>query len=100
MLHWKSARLEHCGSTPVAETRLLAYSAMLARLADLASQFDVVHSHLDWLHIRLRRRLNVPFVTTLHGRIDLPDLDSRFESCFAEALFISMLARAVWGWSW
>jgi hypothetical protein len=32
---------------------LLVYSAMLARLRDLASQFDVVHSHLDWLHIPL-----------------------------------------------
>jgi glycosyltransferase involved in cell wall biosynthesis len=30
---------------------LLAYSAMLARLAELASRFDVVHSHLDWVHI-------------------------------------------------
>ena len=75
---------------PDSRDPLLAYSAMLARLADLASQFDVVHSHLDWLHIPLLRRLNVPFVTTLHGRIDLPDLDSCFERCFAEALFISI----------
>jgi hypothetical protein len=46
---------------------LLVYSAMLARLRDLASQFDVVHSHLDWLHIPLLSQLIVPFVTTLHG---------------------------------
>ena len=81
----RALRLDPGGRDP-----LLAYSAMLARLADLASQFDVVHSHLDWLHIPLLRRLNVPFVTTLHGRIDLPDLDSCFERCFAEALFISI----------
>jgi hypothetical protein len=49
---------------------LLAYSAMLARLAELASQSEVVHSHLGWVHIPLLRRLSVPFVTTLHGRID------------------------------
>ena len=37
---------------------LLAYSAMLARFAELASRFDVVHSHLDWVHIPLLRRLS------------------------------------------
>ena len=69
---------------------MLAYSAMLARLADMASQFDVVHSHLDWVHIPLLRRLSVPFITTLHGRMDLPDLDDCFERCFAEALYVSI----------
>jgi glycosyltransferase involved in cell wall biosynthesis len=54
---------------------LLPYSAMLARLAELASQFDVVHSHLDWVRIPLLRRLSVPFVTTLHGRIDALGLE-------------------------
>jgi hypothetical protein len=76
----------------------LAYAAMLARLGELASQCDVVYSHLDWPHIPLRRQLIVPFVTTLHGRIDLPDLDSCFERCFAAALFISIsdAQRALW----
>ena len=69
---------------------LLAYSTMLARLAELASRFDVVHSHLDWLHIPLLRQLSVPFVTTLHGRIDLPQLDGCFERCFGDALYVSI----------
>ena len=81
----RALRLDPGGRDP-----LLAYSAMLTRLADLAPQFDVVHSHLDWLHIPLLRELNVPFVTTLHGRIDLPDLDNYFEECFSSALFISI----------
>jgi glycosyltransferase involved in cell wall biosynthesis len=90
-----NASLEVCSPRalrfdPGGRDPLLAYSAMLSRLADFAPQFDVVHSHLDWLHIPLLRRLNVPFVTTLHGRIDLPDLDSCFERCFAEALFVSI----------
>ena len=53
---------------------MLAYSAMLARIADMAPQFDIVHSHLDWVHIPLLHQLGVPFITTLHGRLDLPDL--------------------------
>lgn len=75
---------------PGNQDQLLAYSAMLARLAELASRFDLVHSHLDWVHIPLLGQLSVPFVTTLHGRIDLPELDSCFDRCFADALYVSI----------
>src|SRR6516165_5479653 len=70
-----NAALVACSSNSLRnQDQLLAYSVMLARLAQLASQFDVVHSHLDWVHIPLLRQLGVPFVTTVHGRIDLPEL--------------------------
>jgi glycosyltransferase involved in cell wall biosynthesis len=37
--------------------------------------FDVVHYHLDYLHYPLSRRNHlVPHITTLHGRLDLPEL--------------------------
>jgi glycosyltransferase involved in cell wall biosynthesis len=82
---------------------LLAYGVMLARIADHASRFDVVHTHIDWVHVPLLRRLGVPFVTTLHGRLDLPELNGSFERCFAEAPFVSIsdaqrapLPRARW----
>jgi glycosyltransferase involved in cell wall biosynthesis len=39
-----------------------------------AGQFDLIHWHIDYLHFPLSRRLGVPQVTTLHGRLDLPDL--------------------------
>ena len=39
-----------------------------------ASQFDVIHSHLDYLPFPLARRQRTPVVTTLHGRLDIPDL--------------------------
>ena len=32
----------------------------------------MIHCHIDWLHVPVLRRLGVPFVTTLHGRLDLP----------------------------
>jgi hypothetical protein len=34
--------------------------------------------------------MGVPFVTTLHGRLDLPDVNGSFECCFAEAPFVSI----------
>ena len=37
-------------------------------------QFDIVHYHIDYLHFPLSRLIDLPQVTTLHGRLDLPDL--------------------------
>lgn len=47
---------------------------MLDRVMESASQFDIVHFHIDYLHFPLVRRCRTPCVTTLHGRQDLPDL--------------------------
>ncbi len=37
-------------------------------------RFDLVHFHIDYLHFPLSRRHSFAHVTTLHGRLDLPDL--------------------------
>jgi glycosyltransferase involved in cell wall biosynthesis len=47
---------------------------MLEMVAQAAPTFDVLHFHCDYLHFPLSRRLHIPHVTTLHGRLDLPDL--------------------------
>ncbi|HEY3474981.1 MAG TPA: glycosyltransferase family 4 protein [Anaerolineales bacterium] len=39
-----------------------------------ADRFDVIHSHLDFLSFPLSRRCPTPVLTTLHGRLDLPEL--------------------------
>jgi glycosyltransferase involved in cell wall biosynthesis len=66
-----------------------ALAALLESVARRADDFDVIHCHLDWVHIPLLRRLGRPFVTTLHGRLDLPHLKS-LVSGFADAPFISI----------
>lgn len=38
------------------------------------ARFDIFHFHIDYLHFPLSRRLSAPQLTTLHGRLDLPDL--------------------------
>src|SRR5215471_17642226 len=37
-------------------------------------EFDVVHYHIDYLHFPMSKRQQVPNVTTLHGRLNIPDL--------------------------
>ncbi len=39
-----------------------------------AHEFDVLHFHIDLMHYPLFRRMADRVVTTLHGRLDLPDL--------------------------
>ena len=36
--------------------------------------FDVVHFHIDYFHFPISRAYHIPHLTTLHGRLDLPDL--------------------------
>ncbi|MBV9490608.1 MAG: glycosyltransferase family 4 protein [Verrucomicrobia bacterium] len=43
-----------------------------------ASRFDVLHFHWDYLHFLLVRRHRIPALTTIHGRLDLPDLGPLF----------------------
>jgi glycosyltransferase involved in cell wall biosynthesis len=47
---------------------------MLERVAQEASEFDVIHYHIDYLHFPTTRRTPQHHLTTLHGRLDLPDL--------------------------
>lgn len=51
----------------------------LARVAREAADHDLVHFHTDFLHYPLWRRMSVPQLTTLHGRLDLPDLRPLYE---------------------
>jgi glycosyltransferase involved in cell wall biosynthesis len=66
-----------------------ALTAMLECVARRAGKFDVIHCHLDWIHIPLFRRLGRPFVTALHGRLDLLHMHS-FVAGFADAPFVSI----------
>ena len=53
----------------------LAHHILLVeRVVRCSSQFDVLHFHIDYLHYPVSRRVPVPQVTTLHGRLDIPDL--------------------------
>ncbi len=50
----------------------------LEAVARRAHEFDVIHAHIDYFGFPLLRRLGVPSVTTLHGRLDLPELPALY----------------------
>ncbi len=53
---------------------LAPHVLMLEETVRRAAEFDVIHFHISQFHYPVVRRLSVPHVTTLHGRLDLPEL--------------------------
>lgn len=56
------------------EDQLAHHILLLEQVAQRAEAFDLLHFHVDYLHFPLSRRIVTPQITTLHGRLDLPDL--------------------------
>jgi glycosyltransferase involved in cell wall biosynthesis len=53
---------------------------MLERVYQRAGEFDFLHCHLDYYPFSLLSRQATPFVTTLHGRLDLPEHQPMFDT--------------------
>jgi glycosyltransferase involved in cell wall biosynthesis len=53
---------------------LALHFLMTEQVAELAREFDIIHFHIAPLHFPVARRLETAHITTLHGRLDLPDL--------------------------
>jgi glycosyltransferase involved in cell wall biosynthesis len=58
---------------------LAHHYVLLERVFERAAEFDLIHFHVDYLHFPLSRRQPGAHVTTLHGRLDLPDLVPLYE---------------------
>ncbi len=69
--------------------RLAHHMLMLEHVMQHAAEFDIVHFHTDYLHFPLSRREQITHVTTLHGRLDLPDLVPLYQE-FREMPVISI----------
>jgi len=63
---------------PSVRDPLAHYMIMLDRVRARAEEFDILHFHIDYLHFPLMRMIRRPSITTLHGRLDLPDLQPLF----------------------
>jgi glycosyltransferase involved in cell wall biosynthesis len=59
---------------PTIRDHIAPLIAMLEAVAQRASEFDVIHLHCDYLGYPVLSRAGVPFLATLHGRLDLPEL--------------------------
>src|ERR1700726_821822 len=64
----RALRLDGAVRDPVA-----LHMLMMERVRERAMAFDLMHFHLDYYPFSLFSRQPTPFVTTLHGRLDLPE---------------------------
>lgn len=62
---------------------------MLEQVRRRADEFDALHFHIDLLHLPMVQDFIGRTVTTLHGRLDLPDL-SPFYRAFPEHSLVSI----------
>jgi glycosyltransferase involved in cell wall biosynthesis len=78
---------------------LAPHIVMMEEVFRQAETFDIIHFHIDYLHFPLSRRLGVPHVTTLHGRLDIADLQSLYrEYCSMPLVSISNAQRRPLHW--
>ena len=57
---------------------LACHIRMVEMVAREAHNFDIVHFHIDYLHFPVTRHEHINAVTTLHGRLDIPELAPLF----------------------
>ncbi|MEM7551572.1 MAG: glycosyltransferase family 4 protein [Bacteroidota bacterium] len=56
------------------EMPLAYHIAQLQDVMERADEFDIIHFHTDFLHFPSSNLIKTPRLTTLHGRLDIPDL--------------------------
>ena len=70
----RSLRLNPARPDPV-----IWHTLMVDRVRELCDGFDVIHFHIDTVHLPVATQCATPSLTTLHGRLDLPDLKPLFK---------------------
>jgi glycosyltransferase involved in cell wall biosynthesis len=82
------------------QNQLTHHLVMLERVFARAADFDIIHFHVDYMHFPLSRREPTTHVTTLHGRLDIPDLVPLYrEFCDIPLISISNGQRKPLAWA-
>jgi glycosyltransferase involved in cell wall biosynthesis len=50
--------------------------SMLSEVCENAEQFDIIHYHIDYWSFPFQRMMRAPTLSTMHSRMDHPELDS------------------------
>ncbi|HEY3855451.1 MAG TPA: glycosyltransferase family 4 protein [Verrucomicrobiae bacterium] len=91
----QSLRLDKKSIDPIAN-----HICMIERVFQESSEFEMIHSHIDYLPFPLWRRMSTPRVTTLHGRQDIPDLQNVYREFRDEPLIsVSDYQRRPLSWA-
>ncbi|MEW5802034.1 MAG: glycosyltransferase family 4 protein [bacterium] len=90
----RGLRLDKCCQDSMAHHVL-----MLEQVFKVADQFDIAHFHIDYIHFPTLRRFRIPHVSTLHGRLDIPDWVALYrEFCEMPVISISKSQQKPLSW--
>jgi glycosyltransferase involved in cell wall biosynthesis len=79
--------------------QLAPHLVMVEEVYRQAARFDVIHFHIDYLHFPVSRRYPHSQFTTLHGRLDIPELPALYRTFPAmPVVSISNAQRAPLPW--
>ena len=65
---------------PGIRDRVAPHMLLMELVRRQADEFDVLHFHMDYYSFSVFKRQDTPFVTTLHGRLDLPEQQPVFDT--------------------
>ncbi|MFM0738516.1 glycosyltransferase family 4 protein [Paraburkholderia xenovorans] len=65
---------------PGIRDRVAPHMLLMELVRRRAEEFDVLHFHLDYYSFSVFKRQDTPFVTTMHGRLDLPEQQPVFDT--------------------
>jgi glycosyltransferase involved in cell wall biosynthesis len=80
---------EHALSRTPTVNRHAILTWMLERVWNASHEFDIIHSHMDFVGFPLARRSEIPIITTLHGHLGVPELVSVYRE-FWEVPIVSI----------
>lgn len=59
---------------PLCMDPLAPHIVQMQDIIERQHEFDIIHFHTDYLHFPFSQQMKTPHVTTLHGRLDIPEL--------------------------
>lgn len=74
---------------PAKPDQVIWHTLLVDRVREMCDEFDVIHFHVDTVHLPVAVHCRTPSLTTLHGRLDLPDLSPLFKR-FAQHPLVSI----------
>ncbi len=74
---------------PTVKDWVATYYRMVELIYRRKDEFDILHFHIDYFPLQLFSRQKTPYLTTIHGRLDVPEFVETYGT-FLESPFVSI----------
>ena len=74
---------------PTVRDWVATYYRMVELIYRRKDEFDILHFHIDYFPLQLFSRQKTPYLTTIHGRLDVPEFVETYGT-FKESPFVSI----------